>query len=83
MSWLGSFYILYCSSPEGNRGQAISAECKTDLVNFTDWITFAISNLMEKIILNPKVLSANIKTYEHEITMTKKGKSDLGINILI
>ena len=41
------------------RTWAFSSECKTDQSDFTDWMNFLLSNLMEEISPNPEALNAN------------------------
>ena len=43
----------------GGRSRALSSACKSDQVDFTDWMSFLTPNLMEEIILNTEALNAN------------------------
>ena len=38
---------------------ALSSECKIDQADFTQWVSFPSSNLMEEISPNPEAFSAN------------------------
>ena len=44
---------------KGARASTLSSECKIDQADFTDWITFLLSNLLEEICPNPEALSIN------------------------
>lgn len=39
--------------------QAFKLECKIDLADFIEWVTFLPSNLMEQIRPDPVILRAN------------------------
>ena len=42
----------------------LSSACQTDQADFTDWMSFILSNLMEEINPNPEALSAKyLKTF--------------------
>ena len=43
----------------GGRAQALSFECKTDYADFTNRMSFLLSNFIQEIIPNPEALSAN------------------------
>ena len=48
------FYVPYYSSIKGARD--LSSACETDRADFTDWMSFLPSNLVEKISSNKDVL---------------------------
>lgn len=50
---------------------ALSYECETEQADFTDWMCFLSSNLVEEIISNPEALSANTKAFNQH-TVAKK-----------
>ena len=64
---------LLLSPYRGDRMQALSSTCKTDQADFTDWMSFLTSNLMEEISVNTEPL----------ISMEKLQKQHLCINALI
>ena len=41
------------------RTRVLSSECKTDQADFSDWMSFLQSNLMEEISPIPEALSIN------------------------
>ena len=61
------------------RTRVLSSECKTDQVDFPDWMSFLPSNLMEEI--NPIREALTNKSFLSIEQL--KGKKKLGINALI
>lgn len=59
----------------GGKTRALNSECKADQDNFTDWMSFLPSNLVEEITPNPKALSKSTLSEKK----TEKKKYDLGI----
>lgn len=54
------FVLPTCVFPSrGSRMQGLSYECKIDQANFTYWMSFLSSNLLQEINRNPEILSAN------------------------
>ena len=54
-----TFFIIPLPS-RGGGIQALSSACKTAQTDFTDWMPFLPSNLMEEISSNTEALRANI-----------------------
>lgn len=46
-------------SSRGDETFLLSSECKTEQANFTDRMSFLLSNLMEEIITSPEALCTN------------------------
>ena len=60
------FHFTSFISLQRGRTQALSSACKIDQADFTDWMTFLTSNLMEEISLNAEVLIEKPKVfYKH------------------
>ena len=52
-----SRHVLFPSRRDSMR--TLASECKIDEADFTDWLFFLPSNLIEEIITHPEALSAN------------------------
>ena len=57
-------YVLYQFSPEGVGNGLSALNAKIDQADFTNWMSFLLSNLMEEISPNPlKSLNKFLKTF--------------------
>ena len=53
------FYVLYYSPIRGVRMRVLSCACKTDQIDFTDWMSFLPFKLMDEINSKPEALDVN------------------------
>ena len=60
---LGVYCVFILNSvlfpSRGSRSRGLSSKYKSGQADFTDCMSFLLSNLMDAISLNPEVLSAN------------------------
>ena len=57
-------FVLFVLRPllfsyRGGSTRALNSECKTDQTNFTEWMPFLRSSLMEEISSNKEALGTN------------------------
>ena len=57
--FMSSCYVLHYAPITGVVARALSSVCKTDRANFTDWMPFLPSNIMEQISPNTVALSVS------------------------
>ena len=48
------------------RMRALSSECRGEGADFTNWMTFLPSDLVEEISPNPEALSGNVKVFHQD-----------------
>ena len=53
------FYVLYYSPIWGGRTRVLSYACKTDQIDFTDWMSFLPFKLMDEINSKAEALDVN------------------------
>ena len=64
------------------RTWALNSECKIDYADFTDWLSFLTSNIIEENNPNLDALSAKLYSFNRH-GITEKAKNHIGINTLI
>ena len=67
-------YVLYQFSPEGVGSGLSALSAKIDQADFTDWMSFLLSNLMEEISPNPVKISEQIPKDFHKQRIAEKTK---------
>ena len=71
--------LLFLS--RGIRMWALSSECKTVQADFTDWMSFLSSSLVEEIISNSEALNTNTKAFVQHLIAIKTRFRNKCVNI--